>query len=153
MDSGKINAFKREYVDIVENFPGVHRVEFFGSVNTNRWVRGRSDIDIKIYGNNISGDDKRAIELVLRDLNSKYGLGLENVRCAHPTPFFLDSPSRIELFENMMMGHSGLVETGRQILKNTAPTYGVIWQFEDAVKLFEQLPGIPRISDTFDKFR
>jgi len=89
-------------------------------------------------------------------LNEKYDLKLEKVRCCHPTPFFLDSPLRRQLFREMVSGHKALIELGREWCKESAPTYGEIWAMEDSIKGLEDvLPPlpIPKLSEIFDKFR
>ncbi|MCX9012559.1 MAG: nucleotidyltransferase domain-containing protein [Candidatus Methanoperedens sp.] len=145
--------FMQEFESECLSLPGIQRVEFFGSFNTDNWKHGISDIDISIYGENISGDTKYQVIQILRRLNNKYGLMLENVRCAHPTPFFLDSPVRIQLFQQLMKGHSEIIELGRNFMKQNAHTYRDVWASEDSVKVFENALPVPRFSELFDKFR
>jgi predicted nucleotidyltransferase len=153
-----VELFMKEFKREVENIQQVEKVEFFGSVLTAKWNIGKSDVDVKVYGNNIPANVKREIGLVFRDLNKKYGLQLENVRCCHPTPFFLDSPQRVQMFQEMMKGHSHIIEIGRPWLKQNAPTYKEIWAMEDSLITVENfLPPIPipipKLSEIFDKFR
>ena len=150
----RIENFMQEFKNTVEKRSNVGHVKFFGSILTDNWKQGISDVDIIVYGDNINRHVKSEIRLLLRTLNDTYKLELENVRCCHPTPFFLDSPQRIRLFEDMTQGHSDLIQIGREILKQNAPTYGRVWDMEDDLKNFEKnLPHfVPRISEIFDKF-
>ena len=74
----------------------IRLVEFFGSVveRPEEWVRGRSDIDVFVFGNDISGETKRLAYKIFWELNQKYDLRLENVAALHPLIFFIDSPPR-----------------------------------------------------------
>jgi predicted nucleotidyltransferase len=74
----------------------IRQVEFFGSVveRPEEWVRGRSDIDVFVFGNDISGETKRLAYKIFWELNQKYDLRLENVAALHPLIFFIDSPFR-----------------------------------------------------------
>lgn len=153
-----IDSFMKEFTEKVEEIPSVDIVEFFGSIHTSKWQTGKSDVDVIVHGNNIPAEIKMEIVLKLRGLNTKYGLQLEMARCCHPTPFFLDDLQRTIAFKNMMNGHSHIVEIGRQLLKQSAPTYGEIWAMEDSIKIIENfLPPlplpIPKLSEIFDKFR
>ena len=153
-----LERFMREFKERTEKLPNVERVEFFGSITTPNWKLGESDVDVIVYGNNIPGATKREIVLILRELNQKYGLQLENVRCCHPTPFFLDSAMRKQQFKEMMRGHSVVIELGRTFCKQYGPTCGFIWAIEDGLKEFEnRLPPLPppfqKLSEIFDKFR
>lgn len=153
-----IDGFMKEFKEEITKMPHVKRVEFFGSIRTANWELGKSDVDVIVYGDIISANIKREIVLKLRELNTKYELRLEMVRCCHPTPFFLDSSQLIAAFKDMMNGHSHIVELGRQFLKQNAPTYGEIWAMEDSMKIIESfLPPlplpIPKLSEIFDKFR
>jgi len=129
----ELDKFMREFKERVENLPNVEKVEFFGSITTPAWIRGKSDVDVIVYGDNIPAKVKREIILILRELNEKYDLKLEKVRCCHPTPFFLDSPLRRQLFREMVSGHKALIELGREWCKESAPTYGEIWAMEDSI--------------------
>jgi predicted nucleotidyltransferase len=144
-----INELREEYL----KFEGVENIEFFGSFTTKKWRHGKSDIDIIVYGQNLSDNTKYKMSQLLRKLNYKYNLNLENVQCAHPTPFFLDSPQRITIFQQTMKGHSIFIEIGREFIKNNALTYSQIWDLEDKTKVFENLGLVPPLSKIFDKFR
>ena len=153
-----IEQFIKEFKEKVEKMPHVDKVELFGSILTSKWELGKSDVDVIVYGNNIPAKTKREIVLIIRDLNKKFRLQLEMVRCCHPTPFFLDSPQRIQMFQKMKSGHSHIVELGRQFLKQNAPTYNETWAMEDSLiiieKLLPPLPiSLPKLSEIFDKFR
>ena len=69
-------------------------VEFFGSVVEipKEWERGKSDIVVFAFGNNISGETKRMTYKLFWKLNQKYDLRLENVAVLHSLIFFIDSP-------------------------------------------------------------
>ncbi|OPY38188.1 MAG: hypothetical protein A4E35_00610 [Methanoregula sp. PtaU1.Bin051] len=153
-----VELFMRDFKREVENLPHIERVDFFGSILSSNWKIGKSDVDVIVCGNDIPPTRKREIVLIFRDLNRKYGLQLETVRCCHPTPFFLDSPQRIQMFQEMIKGHSHILEFGRRWLKQNAPTYKEIWAMEDSLKITENfLPPIPipipKLSEIFDKFR
>jgi len=147
-----LNDFMNEFKEKVEKYSSVDNVEFFGSIKTSDWKVGKSDIDIKVFGNNIPGKTKRKIRQLLRVLNKKYNLKLGKARCCHPTPFFLDSPQRRQGFNQMMKGHSPVVQIARQVLKENAPTYEEVWQMEENVKKSEEGYPIPKLSKLFDKF-
>ena len=152
IDENTKQKFMNKFCEKCERLHGVQSVEFFGSFETDKWRHGESDIDIIIYGQNVPGDAKYKISKLLRDLNYEYDLRLDNVHCAHPTPFFLDSPQRIKLFERTMRGHSRLMELGREYMKRNALTYKQIWAIEDSAKALEKFLPVP-LSDIFDKFR
>lgn len=152
-DTNTKRRFVQEFEHECLSLHGIQRIKFFGSFITDRWKHGVSDIDIAIYGANISASTKYQISQILRHLNSKYGLMLENVRCAHPTPFFLDSQTKVRLFQQTMKGHSKIVEFGRDFMKHNALTYHEVWAFEDSIKAFENSFPVPKLSKIFDKFR
>ena len=145
-------AFIREFTTTCESLPGVHSIEFYGSFPTPNWKHGDSDIDIAVHGDNIPGSTKYEITQLLRTLNDKYDLGLGLVRCAHPTPFFIDSPIRKKIFDEAMKGHSHIIEIGRTYLKKNAPTYAEVWAIGDSWKALEEALPV-KLSEVFDKFR
>jgi len=153
-----VELFMKEFKEKVENLPNVERVKFFGSILSSKWKIGKFDVDVIVCGNNIPATIKREIFLIFRDLNEKYGLQLETVRCCHPTPFFLDSPQRIRMFKEMIKEHSHIMKFGRLWLKQNAPIYKEIWAMEDSLITAENLlPPIPipisKLSEIFDIFR
>ena len=145
-------AFIEEFTATSESLPGVHSIEFYGSFPTPNWKHGDSDIDIAVHGDNISGIVKYEISQLLRTLNYKYDLRLGPVRCAHPTPFFIDSPIRKKIFEDAMKGHSHIIEIGRAYMKKNAPTYNEVWAIGDSWKALEEALPV-KLSEVFDKFR
>ncbi len=144
--------FMEEFSDVCQNLPGIHNIEFYGSFMTNKWRHGDSDIDIAIHGENIPGAVKLQVSQLVRALNDKYDLRLGQVRCAHPTPFFIDSPVRKKIFEDAMKGHSHAIETGRAFMKKNAPTYEEVWAMGDSWRGIEEKFPV-KISEVFDKFR
>ncbi|GAI37785.1 unnamed protein product, partial [marine sediment metagenome] len=86
-----LEAFRHEFYQRVEELPGVNRVEFIGSVANGNYVPGSSDLDVFVHGHKIPRQSKKQIIALLKELNTKYELGLEQAPCQHPTPFFIDS--------------------------------------------------------------
>lgn len=102
----------------------IHSVEFFGSAidRPNEWVRGKSDIDVVVFGNNISGETKRLTHKLFWELNQKYDLKLENVAALHPLIFFIDSPARQGLYALIKLGQFDSPEF-RKLLKMIMPKW------------------------------
>ena len=105
----------------------IHRVEFFGSVveRPKEWERGKSDIDVFAFGNNISGETKRLTYKLFCKLNQKYDLRLENVAVLHPLIFFIDSPFRRKFYAFIKSGKFDSPEF-RKVLKIIMPKWKVI---------------------------
>ncbi|MDP2766445.1 MAG: hypothetical protein Q8O41_03195 [Candidatus Methanoperedens sp.] len=102
----------------------IHSVEFFGSAidRPNEWIRGKSDIDIVIFGNNISGETKRLTYRSFWELNQKYDLRFEDVAALHPLIFFIDSPLRQVFYALIKSGNFDSPEF-RKILKTIMPKW------------------------------
>ncbi len=56
------------------------------------YVLGSSDLDVFVYGYKIPTQSKKEIISLVRQLSTKYELGLERAPWQHPTPFFIDNP-------------------------------------------------------------
>lgn len=128
---GDVLGFKAAFRQAVLQIPGVERVEYFGSLETSQFRQGKSDADIIIYGD-VSPRDKVKIWELLKELNTKYRLGLETARMLHPTPFFLDTQWKETLFRALFNGHAAVVfqpfrTLGKRII---TPTYGEVWRGE-----------------------
>ncbi len=122
-----IESFKKKYEREISKL-GL-RVEYLGSTKeTHRWKRGKSDLDIIVYGNNISLDIKVYGILLIRDLNYEEDLGLEDVPFYHWTPIYVDSPYKYKLRE---IAEEGLIrqftESIRAVTKRTTKEW---WPFK-----------------------
>jgi len=94
----EIELFKGKYKNLMER-KGL-KVEYFGSTRESwRWTKGRSDLDIFVYGDNIPPEVKADGVLLIRDLNYELGLNLDDVPFQHWTPVYIDSPMRLSLKE------------------------------------------------------
>lgn len=102
----------------------IHRVEFFGSAidRPNEWIRGKSDIDVFVFGSNISGETKRLTYKLFWELNQKYDLKLEDVAALHPLIFFIDSPPRQGFYALIKSGNFDSPEF-RKVLKIIMPKW------------------------------
>ncbi len=67
---------------------GVTRVQFFGSILTDRFNPGSSDLDLIVEGSLTTQTKEEAIRLI-RQANRLYGLRLEESVYLHPAPFFV----------------------------------------------------------------
>jgi len=81
-------GFLAEVQDGVLRFPGVKRVEFYGSVLSNHFKPGHSDLDMVVEGR-LANDTKLRIIELLRDADKKYAMGLETAPHLHPVPIFV----------------------------------------------------------------
>lgn len=123
-------GFKTAFREAVLKLPGVDRVEYFGSIETTQFKQGESDVDIIIYGK-VSPEDKIRIWELLKELNTRYRLGLETAPLLHPTPFYIDTKPKEILFRTLMNGHAIIAFTPYQKLgKAVMPTYGQVWRGE-----------------------
>lgn len=97
-------------------------IEFFGSVvvSPGKWRKGKSDIDIFLFGDNISAKTKRRYYKLFWELNEKYKLELENVPAIHPLIFFIDSPIR-RIFYFLFKHSPYNPPKFRKLLKRLAP--------------------------------
>jgi len=130
---GDIEGFKREFEARAIAFPGVTKVLFFGSIAEHKFVQGKSDVDVAIYGR-VALEDKKKIREILKELNYKYGMGLERAPFLHPTPFFVP-PEREWLFRETFNGHlhlAFLFVPYRELAKRFPMwTYKDWWKWED----------------------
>jgi len=115
--------FKRKYKDIMEK-KGL-KVEYFGSTeDSRRWEKGKSDLDIFVYGDNIPLEVKAEGVLLVRELNYELDLGLEDVPIQHWTPIYIDSPVRLVL---KAISEEGIIryftETLRSVMKGLSSTW------------------------------
>ena len=123
-------GFKTAFREAVAAISGVDRVEYFGSLETTQFRQGKSDVDIIIYGK-VSPEDKVKIWGVLKELNTKYRLGLETAPFLHPSPFYIDTRAKQILFRTLFNGHAIVAFTPyRKLGKLFMPTYGEIWRGE-----------------------
>lgn len=124
----KLEAFKQEFRQIVEALPGVSRVEFTGSIATSNYIPGSSDLDVFVHGHKIPTQSKKQAIDFVRELNTKYELGLEGAPCQHPTPFFIDTRLRKELYRSF----KGRMELHwlRAVVKKVATSYGFMWRLQ-----------------------
>lgn len=92
----KLKDFMTELENWFQQNDEILKIEFFGSAinRQNEWVKGKSDIDVVVFGSDISGETKRLAHKMFWELNSKYELELEDVAALHPLIFFIDSPER-----------------------------------------------------------
>jgi len=84
-----------------------------GSILTDEFVQGKSDIDVAVFGE-VSPEDKHRIRLLIRELSKKYNMKLEQAPFLHPTPFFVP-PERELLFREMFDGHLHLIRLAEPI--------------------------------------
>jgi len=137
-------SFMDEFEQRVSAIPGVERVEFFGSILTDKFVQGRSDIDVAVFGE-VSAEDKHRIRLLIRDLSKKYDMKLEQVPFLHPTPFFVP-PKREKIFRETFNGHLHLIrlaEPIRRLIKKYPPlTHDGYWRLEER---FARIPFFHRV--------
>lgn len=136
----KLKDFMTEFQNWSQQNGEIERVEFFGSAidRPNEWVRGKSDIDVVVFGNNISGETKRLTHKLFWELNQKYDLRLEDVAALHPLIFFIDSPARQGLYALIKAGQFDSPEF-RKLLKMIMPKWkdinkpwlvpGPLWKF------------------------
>lgn len=120
----KLKDFMTEFQNWSQQNGEIERVEFFGSAidRPNEWVRGKSDIDVVVFGNNISGETKRLTHKLFWELNQKYDLRLEDVAALHPLIFFIDSPARQGLYALIKAGQFDSPEF-RKLLKMIMPKW------------------------------
>jgi len=119
-----IQAFREEYRRAVSQLPGVTGVEFIGSVVNGNFNPGNSDLDVFVHRNRIPRASKRKARKLVRELSSKYGLGLDTAPYQHPTPFFIDGPIRKALYHLLKGRHDA--PWLRAAVKKIAPSYGLI---------------------------
>jgi predicted nucleotidyltransferase len=92
----EIELFKEKYKNLMER-KGL-KVKYFGSTRESwRWTKGRSDLDIFVYGDNIPPEVKAYGVLLIRDLNYELGLNLDDVPFQHWTPVYIDWSMRLLL--------------------------------------------------------
>ncbi len=135
LDAEKIEAFKKRYKKFMVNRQGVTDVEFFGSTKESfRWISGKSDLDIIVYGWNISSKTKIEGILFIEKLNYLLHLKLENVLVGHPTPIYIDSPQRYFLIS--FIGFSRFItDPARFLIKRNFNekiypfTYRSLWNY------------------------
>lgn len=125
----KLECFKLEFCQRVEELPRVSRVEFIGSVANGNYVPGNSDLDVFVHGHKIPKQSKKQIIALLKELNTKYELGLEQAPCQHPTPFFIDSRLSKALYR-LLKGHME-ARLLRATVKRVAPSYGFVWRLHE----------------------
>ena len=100
----------------------IQEVNFFGSAVTrpNEWIKGKSDIDIFVFGDNISAETKRLTHKLFWELNDKYKMELEKPAAIHPLILFIDSFPRRTLYLMLTINPFDSPEF-RRILKQLAP--------------------------------
>lgn len=124
----KLEAFKEEFRQCVEALPGINRVEFIGSIARGDYIPGSSDLDAFVHGQKIPRQSKKQAIALLRELSMKHELGLERAPYQHPTPFFIDTRLRKELYRSF----KGRMELHwlRAVVKKVAPSYGFVWRLQ-----------------------
>lgn len=125
----RVEAFRQEFCQRVEELSEVRRVEFIGSAASGGYVPGSSDLDVFVHGRRIPRQSKMQIIALLKELNTKYHLGLERAPCQHPTPFFIDSHLSNALYRLL----KGRMEARllRSTMKRVAPSYGFVWRLHE----------------------
>jgi predicted nucleotidyltransferase len=120
----KLKDFMAKFENWCQQNGEIMEVIFFGSAieRPNEWIRGKSDIDIFVFGNTISGETKKLAYKFFWELNKKYDLRLENVAALHPLIFFIDDlPGRREFYALFkLLGNLNSPEIGK-ILKEIMP--------------------------------
>lgn len=124
----KLEAIKQEFRHSVEALPGVSRVKFIGSMARSDYTPGSSDLDMFVHGQNIPRQSKKQAIALVRQLNTKYDLGLERAPCQHPTPFFIDTRFRRALYR-LFKGRMEL-RWLRAAVKRIAPSHSFIWRLQ-----------------------
>ena len=119
-----LENFMTEFENWCNQNNEIRSYEFFGSVveRPEEWVRGRSDIDVFVFGNNISGETKRLTCKMFWELNQKYDLKLENVAAIHPIIFFIDAPQR-KIFYDIIKSKNFDNPSVRNALKKHMPKW------------------------------
>jgi len=125
----KLEAFRQEFCHRIEGLPGVSRVEFIGSAANGNYVPGSSDLDIFVHGHKIPRQSKKQIIALLKELNTKYELGLERAPCQHPTPFFIDVGLARLLYR--LLKRRMEARLLRATVKRVAPSYGLVWRLHE----------------------
>ena len=121
----KLKDFMTEFENWHQQNGEIVKVEFFGSAidKPNEWVRGKSDIDVFVFGNTVSGETKRLTHKLFWELNQKYDFKLEEVAALHPLIFFIDDlPFRREFYALFKSGNFDSPEF-RQFLKKIMPKW------------------------------
>jgi len=91
-DKNDIEGFKDMYRKEMLRRRGICKVEYFGSTKDSwRWEAGKSDLDIKVYGDDISGEVKIEGVLLVEELNYKFNLYVEDLPLQHWTPIYIDN--------------------------------------------------------------
>ncbi len=145
-DKEKIEAFKLEYREKMLKMKGIHEVHYFGSTEeTDKWVSGKSDLDILVYGNNIPSRTKIYGVLLIEKLNNKLNLKLDDVTAGHPTPIYLDSPQRLLTFK-LIQQTRFITNTARIAAKSLLSreklffNYRTLWNAVKIASFLEHLP-------------
>jgi len=128
----KLKNFRTEFENWCKQNGEILRIEFFGSAidRPNEWVRGKSDIDVFVFGNAISGETKRLTYKLFWELNQKYDLRLEDVAVLHPLIFFIDDlPGRQEFYALFKSGNFDILEFSRPFLKMIMPKWEELNKF------------------------
>jgi predicted nucleotidyltransferase len=127
-------AFQQEFTTVALHTPGVSSVKFFGSFPTDRWIEGKSDIDIYVAGH-VTHQNKKILREKIIDLNKKYNLELEKSCYLHPTPVFEDDKISGAAFKRLSEGKEfishGVMEMGApysKILKKLCIPHELIWK-------------------------
>lgn len=125
----KLDTFKQEFCQRVEQIPGINWVEFIGSAASGNYVPGRSDLDVFVHGHKIPKQSKVQIIALLKELNTKHEMGLEGAPCQHPTPFFIDTRLSKALYHLL----KGRMEARllRATVKKVSPSYGFVWRLHE----------------------
>lgn len=124
----KLEAFKQEFRHRVEALPGISSVEFIGSMARGDYVPGTSDLDVFVHGHKIPRQSKKQAIALVRGLSMKHELGLERASYQYPTPFFIDTRLRKELYRSF----KGRMELHwlRTVVKKAAPSYHFMWRLQ-----------------------
>lgn len=125
----ELEAFKQEFCQRVEALPRVNRVEFIGSVANGTYVPGSSDLDVFVHGRKMPRQSKKQIMVLVKELNTKYELGLERAPCQHPTPFFIDGHLQKWLYR--LLKDRMEARWLRSTVKKVAPSYGFMWRLHE----------------------
>lgn len=125
-------GFLLELRERIGALPGVKRIEFHGSILTDRYTPGRSDLDLVVEGR-VNAATKLRIIAVIKHANAKYAMGLEAAPYLHPVPIFFPTVVGILVRRGGLLALFQLVEPltrrWRRFQKERTPiTLGQYWE-------------------------
>ena len=124
--------FMKSFTELAMRVKDVKSVQFFGSFLEDRWIAGKSDIDIFIEGN-VHPDDKKALRKEVQRLNAVFNLGLETACYLHPTPVFEDDKVIGAAFRALARGEKkdGLYGIYQKSMKKLCIPHKLAWKVLD----------------------